>query len=148
VPPAVDLAAEQRLAQVLAAGAAGLLSAAHDLSDGGLALALAECCLTGAARANPCDEQAGTGCVVTLPAGQASAPDPFTFLFSESAARAIAVVRPGAEAEFAALCAERGVPAARLGVTGGRALELTGLFSVPLAEIAAATRATLPALFG
>ena len=158
VPPAVDLAAEQRLARVLAAGAAaGLLSAAHDLSDGGLALALAECCLTAASRARWQDEQAGTGCVVTLPAaranagetvGQATAPDPFTFLFSESAARAVAVPRLGADAQFAALCAEHGVPAATLGVTGGQALEVAGLFSVPLAEIAAATRATLPALFG
>jgi phosphoribosylformylglycinamidine synthase subunit PurL len=152
VPPAVDLPAEQRLAQVLVAGAAaGLLSAAHDLSDGGLALALAECCLTGRDRARPPDGQAGTGCVVTLRAGQGTeqtAPDPFALLFSESPARAIAVLRPGAESEFAAMCAEVGVPAATLGVTGGQALEVTGLFSVPLAEIFAATRVTLPDLFG
>ncbi len=45
-PPAVDLAAERALAEVLTAAAAGgLLTAAHDLSDGGLAVALAECCL-------------------------------------------------------------------------------------------------------
>ena len=47
-PPAVDLAAERALAAVLVAAAArGLLDAAHDLSDGGLAVALAECCLAG-----------------------------------------------------------------------------------------------------
>jgi phosphoribosylformylglycinamidine synthase len=148
VPPAVDLAAERRLAAVLAAGAAaGLLSAAHDLSDGGLALALAECCLTGGDRAAPPDASAGTGCVVTLPATPAD-PDPFTFLFSESAARAVVVLRPGADAEFAGLCAAHGVPAATLGLTGGRALEVTGLFAVPVAELGAAYRGTLPALFG
>ena len=51
-PPAVDLAAERALAAVLAAAAEdGLLAAAHDLSDGGLAVALAECCLRGQAGA-------------------------------------------------------------------------------------------------
>ena len=79
-PPAPDLDAERRLAALLAAAvAAGLLSAAHDLSDGGLAVALAESCLRG-----------GTGCTVRLP------DDPFTALFSESAARAVVAVRPGA----------------------------------------------------
>jgi phosphoribosylformylglycinamidine synthase subunit PurL len=69
-------------------------------------------------------------------------------LFSESTARAIAVLRPGAEAEFAALCAARGVPATTLGVTGGQTLKVTGLFEVPLAELSAVSRETLPALFG
>ena len=56
-PPAPDLDAERRLAALLAAAVAdGLLSAAHDLSDGGLAVALAESCLRG-----------GTGCTVRLP---------------------------------------------------------------------------------
>jgi phosphoribosylformylglycinamidine synthase subunit PurL len=130
-PPSVDLNAERALAAVLADGAArGLLAAAHDLSDGGLAVALAESCLSG-----------GHGCAVRLPG------DEFTHLFAESAARAVVAVPPGAEAEFTALCADHGVPAAALGVTGGASLEVTGLFSVPLGELAAAHRATLPALF-
>src|SRR5260221_8723674 len=67
VPPAVDLAAEQRLAAVLAAAAAGgLLSAAHDVSEGGLGLALAESCLTGAGRAAPPGAGPGIGCVVPM----------------------------------------------------------------------------------
>ena len=131
-PPAVHLDAERRLAAVLAAGAAGgLLAAAHDLSDGGLALALAECCLAG-----------GAGCAVTLPG------DPFTSLFSESAARAVVAVRPGSEAAVTDLCAEHGVPAAVIGVTGGASLEVAGLFSIPLDELAVAHRQTLPAIFG
>jgi phosphoribosylformylglycinamidine synthase II len=131
-PPRVDLAAEQALAAVLADGAAaGLLAAAHDLSDGGLAVALTESCLRG-----------GLGCAVTLPG------DPFTFLFSESAARAVVAVRPGAEAEFARLCAERGVPAATIGAVGGRDLAVTDCFTVPLDELAGVHQAPLPALFG
>jgi phosphoribosylformylglycinamidine (FGAM) synthase-like enzyme len=131
-PPRVDLDAERRLALVFAdAAAGGLLAAAHDLSDGGLAVALAECCLAG-----------GSGCTVSLPA------DPFTSLFSESAARAVVAVRPGGEAAFAELCASHGVPATVLGTTGGTALTVTGGFSIPLDELGAAHRPTLPALFG
>ncbi len=130
-PPAVDLDAERNLAAVLAEGAAcGLLAAAHDLSDGGLAIALAECCLAG-----------GQGCAVRLPG------DPFGCLFGESAARAVVATVPGAEAEFAALCSSRGVPAAELGVTGGTTLEVVDWFTIPLDELAAAHRGTLPALF-
>jgi phosphoribosylformylglycinamidine synthase subunit PurL len=131
-PPAPDLDAEQRLASVLAAVAtAGLLSAAHDLSDGGLAVALAESCLRG-----------GTGCVVRLPG------DPFTALFSESAARAIVAVRPGREAFFEAMCAEHGVPRASIGMVGGDQLVVEGSFEIGLAELAAVHTQTLPALFG
>ena len=48
-PPQIDLAAESRLIEALVAlSAQGLLASAHDISDGGLAVALAECCFTGA----------------------------------------------------------------------------------------------------
>jgi phosphoribosylformylglycinamidine synthase len=114
-----------------AAAARGLLAAAHDLSDGGLGVALAESCLA-----------AGSGCALTLPG------DAFTVLFSESAARALTAVTPGAEAEFAALCAEHGVPAEEIGTTGGLALEVTGSFAIALDELAAAHRGTLPRLLG
>jgi phosphoribosylformylglycinamidine synthase subunit PurL len=131
-PPAVDLPAERALAGLLAAAAGrGLLAAAHDLSDGGLAVALAECCLAG-----------GAGASVTV--GE----DAFCRLFSESAARAVVAVRPGAEPEFAALCRGSGVPAEVLGETGGASLEVAGWFTVGLPELAAAHRDTLPALFG
>jgi phosphoribosylformylglycinamidine synthase subunit PurL len=131
-PPAVDFAAEQRLARVLVTAAErGLLAAAHDLSDGGLAVALAEACLAG-----------GTGCTVTMPG------DPFTSLFSESAGRALVAVRPGSAQEFEVLCAEAGLPAAGIGQTGGGALQVSGLFEIPLPELAAVHQAPLPALFG
>jgi phosphoribosylformylglycinamidine synthase II len=131
-PPAVDLAAEQALAQVLATAAGeGLLTAAHDLSEGGLAVALAECCVAGR-----------TGCQVSLPG------DPFTALFSESAARAVAEVATGAEAAFAALCERHGVPLTELGTVGGDRLEVAGCFSVPVTELAEVRGRVLPALFG
>jgi phosphoribosylformylglycinamidine synthase subunit PurL len=131
-PPAPDLAAERRLAGLLAAAAAaGLLSAAHDLSDGGLAVALAESCLRG-----------GTGCRVRLPG------DAFTWLFGESAARAVVTVRPGAEEGFGELRAAHDVPGQVIGTVGGDSLAVEGCFTVPLAELAAVHTQTLPALFG
>jgi phosphoribosylformylglycinamidine synthase II len=131
-PPAVVLDAERAAASLLAAAArAGLLAAAHDVSDGGLAVALAESCLVG-----------GHGCRVSLPG------DEFTFLFSESAARAVVAVAPGSEEQFAGLCAAHGVPATVLGTVGGTSLEVAGSFAVPLDELAAAHRGVLSALFG
>ena len=136
-PPRADLEAECALAAVLVAAAAGgLLDAAHDLSDGGLAIAVAESCLRG-----------GTGCRLQLPG------DPFVALFSESAARALVAVRPGAEAEFAALCGRHGVPAAGIGAVGGGSLEVggtgsAGRFAIGLGELREAHERTLPALFG
>jgi phosphoribosylformylglycinamidine (FGAM) synthase-like enzyme len=131
-PPVPDLPAEQRLAGLLvAAAAAGLLSAAHDLSDGGLAVALAESCLRGR-----------SGCRVRLPG------DPFTWLFSESAARAVVAVRPGGEAQFAELRAAHDVPGQGIGRVGGDELAVEDCFAIPLAELAAVHTATLPALFG
>ncbi len=131
-PPEVDLAAERALADVLTGAAAGgLLEAAHDLSEGGLAIALAECCL-----------DQGVGCQVAL------AGDLFTQLFSESAARAVVAVRPGCERAFAALAARHGVPVTELGVAGGDSLVVQGGFAIHVDELAAAHAGTLPALFG
>ena len=131
-PPAPDLDAERQLAALLAAAIAdGLLAAAHDLSDGGLAVALAESCLRG-----------GTGCTVRLP------DEEFTALFSESAARAVVAVRGGSETAFGQLAEAHGVPAAGIGSTGGDSLTVDGCFAIPLAELAAVHTRTLPALFG
>jgi phosphoribosylformylglycinamidine synthase len=131
-PPKVDLGAERRLAQVLAdAAQAGVACAAHDLSDGGLAIALAESCLRG-----------GLGCRVSLPG------DAFTFLFSESAARAVVAIRPGAEDAFAEICAAHGVPAEVIGTVGGDSLHVEDCFAIPLDELADTHRGALPAIFG
>jgi phosphoribosylformylglycinamidine synthase II len=131
-PPAVDLEAERKLAAlVIAASAAGVLASAHDVSDGGLAIALAEACMQG-----------GRGCAVTLPG------DPFTALFSESSARALVSVVPGREAEFAALARQHGVPATVLGVTAGDTLSVEGTFEIPVTKLTSVWTATLPAIFG
>jgi len=130
-PPTPDLASERALATLLAeAAAAGVLASAHDLSDGGLAIALAESCLRGS-----------RGCRVSLTG------DPFAELFSESPARAVVSVNPGREAEFEALCAKNEVPSSVLGAIGGEVLAVEGWFDVPIAELRSVWERTLPALF-
>jgi phosphoribosylformylglycinamidine synthase len=138
-PPAVDLAAERRLADtLLAANAAGLVHAAHDLSNGGLALALAE----GALRF-------GVGATVDL-AGVAEQDgvDAFTALFSESAARAVVAVPTELAEAFAALCADQGQPVVRIGTTGGDALAVAGQFTATLEELRGARTGVIEAALG
>jgi phosphoribosylformylglycinamidine synthase II len=136
-PPVVDLEHEQRLARVLVeASRSGLLRSAHDLADGGLAQALVESCL-----------RRGHGVAVDLPEGL----DPFVALFSESTGRVLVSLAPDAEADLAALCAEAGIPLARLGAVtgaGGPELAVRGQFTLPLGQIREAWSATLPAVLG
>jgi len=88
-PPAIDLAAEKRLIDCLVALAAeGLLQSAHDISDGGLAVTLAESCFS-AVRAQHVAPHLGT--IINL--ADDSAPPEFA-LFGERGARAIVSVSP------------------------------------------------------
>ncbi|WP_435866480.1 phosphoribosylformylglycinamidine synthase subunit PurL [Streptosporangium sandarakinum] len=133
LPPQADLEAERALARVLTEAAAqGLLTGSHDLSDGGLAIALAEAVLA-----------QGVGCSVSLPGD-----DAFTDLFSESPARALVTVRPESFDAFAELCAAHEVPCQRLGVTGGSSLAVEGVLDIPVAELRETHEATLPGIFG
>ncbi|WP_407664033.1 phosphoribosylformylglycinamidine synthase subunit PurL [Mycolicibacterium fallax] len=136
VPPRVDLARERLLAEVLtAASRDGLLSAAHDLSEGGLAQAVVESALAGE-----------TGCRIVLPEDA----DPFVWLFSESAGRVLVAVPRTEESRFKAMCEARELPCVRVGVVdqGSDAIEVQGQFSVPLAELREVWEGTLPKLFG
>ncbi|MBD7918525.1 phosphoribosylformylglycinamidine synthase subunit PurL [Cellulomonas sp. Sa3CUA2] len=157
VPPRVDLDAERRLAQVLIAAARDeLVDAAHDLSEGGLALALVESSL-----------RYGVGVQVSLDAlCERDGVTPFEALFSESQARAIVAVPRSEEVRLHDLCTARGVPALRLGETAetctpgagtpaddedhthAAAVEVRGLFTLPLTEAREVWEATLPRLFG
>jgi phosphoribosylformylglycinamidine synthase len=131
-PPAVDLQAEKALSQVLiAATREGLLTAAHDLSDGGLAIALVESCLRG-----------NSGARIALDG------DAFVALFSESAGRAVVAVSPGQQDQVTALCSRHGVPVQEIGVVEGDALSVRDVLEIPLSELRAAADATLPAIFG
>ncbi|MFG2579645.1 phosphoribosylformylglycinamidine synthase subunit PurL [Streptomyces malaysiensis] len=132
LPPKVDLERERLLAEILiSASRDGMVDAAHDLSDGGLIQALAESCLRG-----------GKGARIVVPDGL----DPFVLLFSESAGRAVVAVPRSEEVRFNDMCGARGLPAARIGVVDGDAIEVQGQFSIPLAELRKSYEATIPGL--
>ena len=131
-PPRVDLFAEKSLAALLVdASRACLVTSAHDLSDGGLAQALAEASL-----------HHHVGVAVRLEG------DPFVALFSESSARAIVTVPDHAAEAFAAMAGALGVPLSWIGHTGGDQVVVEGLFGIPLDELRATWTATLPAALG
>ena len=139
LPPKVDLDREKLLADVLSAASRdGLVSSAHDLSEGGLIQAVVEAALTGE-----------TGCRIVVPEGA----DPFVTLFSESAGRVLVAVPRTEESRFVAMCEARGLPATRIGVVdpgpeGEAVLEVQGLFTADLEDLRSTSEGVLPGLFG
>jgi len=140
LPPRVDLERERQLGEILiTASRDGLVEAAHDLSEGGLAAALAEASLRN-----------GVGAQIWLDeVCERDGVDSFTLLFSESTGRAIAAVPPAEEDRFIAVCSAKGFAQARIGVVGDEAgaLDVQGQFTVPLDELRTAHTSTLPAIF-
>src|SRR5207245_4749769 len=113
-PPRVDLAVERRLVDYLvAATERGLLRSAHDCSQGGLGVALAEVAMGG-----PYDETGfGMDIDLTAYALRLAAVD---LLFSESHGRAIITCPPERTTAVAALAQELGVPAQPVGTVAAR----------------------------
>jgi phosphoribosylformylglycinamidine synthase len=134
-PPAVDLQHERRLIDLLVAAVAdGAIRSAHDIADGGLAVALAECTFTG---------DAIVGANVSLSEGFR----PDALLFGESTGRVIAATEdPEA---LLALARAKGVPAHSIGTTGGDRLRIgppTGdaWIDTPVAQLRALWEAGIP----
>lgn len=136
LPPTVDLKWEATLARIMATSSKdGLITGAHDLSEGGLAQALVESALAGEC-----------GIRVVLPEGA----DPFVWLFSESAGRVIVSVPRGEEIRFQQMLTAQNIPHARVGVTDpdSGTFEVQGQFTLTTDELRAAHEGTLLALFG
>ncbi len=133
-PPALDLAKEVAL-QALLREAMGedLLASAHDCSDGGLAVALAESAIEG-----------GHGFAVVVPGDL----PPHVALFSESASRAVVSVGPEREDDLRSLAARLDVPATRLGETGGPRVVIEGMFETTLDDLREAYEGAIPRLMG
>jgi phosphoribosylformylglycinamidine synthase len=125
--PRIDLGAEVALARLLATP--GLGSAAHDLSEGGLAVALAEMCI-----------RSRCGAQITLPAGE------WWELFSESTARALLTFSPEALDRVLEAASRLGVPAQRIGEFRGEDLEIAGVLRLSLDELRRPYEGTIPAL--
>jgi phosphoribosylformylglycinamidine synthase len=133
-PPRLDAKAEKALqALVRQCIGEGLLSSAHDCAEGGLAVALAECCM------------AGQGARVKLDAGSVA---PHAYLFGEDASRVVISMAPANVQAVAAACAARGVPFAAVGDVGGDALIIDGLLEVSVADASKAWRGGFPKAIG
>ena len=125
-PPWVDLEAELHLQRLLLdAGARSLLRSAHDVSEGGIAAALVECCCS-APEAEP-----RRGAHVRSGGGMR----PDAWLFGESQARAVVSVRREHASRLRDLAAAHEVPAAVIGEVGGSRLEFDDLVSLPVDEL-------------
>ena len=119
--PTIDLALEARV-QALCRRAImeGLLSSAHDCSDGGLAVALAEACIAG-----------GVGFRGSFHIrGRWDAA-----LFGEAQSRIVVSLPPEGLAHLQGLAGEVEVPVAVLGSVGGERFQASGVIDLPLAEI-------------
>ena len=115
MPPELDLEAERALQQLVADLAeAGCLRSAHDCSDGGLAVALAECAF----------ESGGIGFDVTVP-GMVGGAGVAAALHGEAASQIVVSVRETDAEAVLARAAAAGVPAQALGRTGGERLRFT-----------------------
>jgi phosphoribosylformylglycinamidine synthase II len=109
-PPRIELTFERRVQELcLAAIDAGLLRSAHDLSEGGLAVALAESAF---------HSRNGIGCSVDLE--DALRPD--ALVFGETQSRLLVTCRPANAGKLLSLAAGAGVKAAVIGRTGGTAI--------------------------
>ena len=129
-PPPVDLMAERRNGDfVRELIRAGRVSAVHDLSDGGLAVGLAEMAMAGK-----------VGARIDARADQLHA-----FLFGEDQARYIVTALPAEAVAIETEAAALGVPVQRLGITGGNALTLPGETPILVADLERAHEGWLPA---
>ena len=135
LPPGLDLARERALERLLVELASRrLVRSAHDCAEGGFAVALSECCC----------EAKGLGAEVTI--ARAASLDGIDglvgTLFGESASRVIVSTAPEQTAEVIEAARAAGVPAARIGQTGGRVIRISvdGQVAVDLAVSEAEAR--------
>jgi phosphoribosylformylglycinamidine synthase subunit PurL len=141
-PPALDLAREKAVQEtVRRAIRARLLTSAHDCSDGGLAVALAECCMMAPAPSDG-SKPAWLGAAVRVPF---PARKDFV-LFGEDASRIVVSLPMANVAELEAIAKACGAPVIRLGAVGGDRLEIQGALSVPVADLAHAWRDGIPSV--
>jgi phosphoribosylformylglycinamidine synthase len=130
-PPAVDLAGERRLGELVRQLiAAGLVSAVHDISDGGALVAIAEMALAGS-----------IGARLNLP----TAANPAAIVFGEDQGRIL--VTTSDPDTVAARASASNIFTARVGETGGAAVEGPG-FSASLADLRTAHEGFVPRLMG
>jgi phosphoribosylformylglycinamidine synthase len=136
--PRLDLERERRVQEaILRAAEEGLLESAHDCSDGGLSVALAECCFSSLGRA-------GVGAEVKLDAAGLT---PAAQLFSETPSRVVVSFDESQRTRLERIVSGAGAPFRVIGRVGGDSLRVNvngeELISQSVAELEAAWRSSL-----
>ncbi|NTW28128.1 MAG: phosphoribosylformylglycinamidine synthase subunit PurL [Coriobacteriia bacterium] len=133
-PPALDLELEADVQSVVRDSIrGGLIKSAHDCSEGGIAVTLAESCLSG-----------GVGADVHLDDNL----QPAASLFGETQSRIVVTLAETNAEEFVSVCIGRGVPYSVLGTVGGKRLTIGEKLDLSLAELEAAFEPVLAMLVG
>jgi phosphoribosylformylglycinamidine synthase len=132
-PPWIDLAVERNVQRVCRdAIRDGLIRSAHDVSEGGLAVALAECCISGP----------GVGFGAEIEMEGELRPD--AWLFGESQSRVVLSVRRRHLGRIRELAESMQVPFTVLGEVKGRRLRIGELIDADVAELRATWTNALP----
>ncbi len=130
-PPRVDLDAEKRNGNyVRGLITENVITACHDLSDGGLAVALAEMCMSGKLGAT----------VIAIPEGIPA----HAALYGEDQARYVFTVKAADKARILADAKKAGVPLQELGTVGGTSLRITSLIDVDVAKMTTTNENWMP----
>lgn len=123
--PSLDLELEHQTQRaVLEAIRSGWVQSAHDLADGGLAVALGECCIIN--RENP------LGAEVQIDFGKMR---PEWFLFSESQSRFLISAKADCRANIEGFFSKQGLALTRLGIVGGDSLKINTEINLPLSRL-------------
>ncbi len=131
--PALDLRFEKELQNtLLTAITSGWVRSAHDVSDGGLAVCLAEACIS--------NKESQTGATIEL----TSSVRTDCLLFGESQSRVVISCRPENLAKIEKLFGDGGVPLEKIGTVGGDRLKVNDLIDLPLDEVSEAFYDALP----
>ena len=131
-PPHLDLDRELRIQSLCRqAIARGLLASAHDVSDGGLVVAIAESCLTG--------KNGPIGATVKVDLGSLRRDSTY---FGETQSRVVVSVAPDKLAALEKLAADFGVPYTVLGKTGDDHFTVDDVISLPLTKLQQAWEGT------
>jgi phosphoribosylformylglycinamidine synthase II len=134
MPPPLDLAREKAVQRAVRdCVRSGAVNAAHDCSDGGLAVTLAEMCFA-----------TGLGCKVKLPSSLRGD----ALLFGEDASRIVISYPLSSSAHVAGLCKKASVELLELGEVGGSSLVVEGLLDAPVAALKEAWSTAIPKLVG
>jgi phosphoribosylformylglycinamidine synthase len=132
--PQIDLGLEKRVQEVCRQGIGlGIVRSAHDCSDGGIAVALAECCIQGGAGFAAEQEMPGRWDVA---------------LFGEKQSRIIVALAESDYVRLERLAEANNVPSIKLGYTGGDRFRIEGLIDLPVSQMTDSWRNGLEAAGG